>query len=443
MEKNKMIPSKYNIFSKLKNSDTYFLVNLLYGNVDILTPEKADEIKTGTFTDIDEYIEKGYLVDAKEENKQYKLKYLDFLEQRENDEVQVFFVPRYSCNFACSYCYQADYHQEYQPLQQEVVDAFYRYIDTALAGKRKYITIFGGEPLLHGDGAKEDIKALLSGAKKRNLDVAVVTNGYYLDEYLDILTEASVREIQVTLDGTKQMHDLRRSLRNGGGTFDKIVRGIDQALEKNFPINLRVVVDKENLSSVLDLSEYAIKKGWTRNPKFKTQLGRNYELHSCNQGMEKLFTRIGLYEEVYKLVRHYPRFLEFHRPAYSVSRFLFENGRLPAPLFDSCPGTKTEWAFDYTGHIYSCTATVGKADESLGTFFPVVELKEELIEQWEDRDVTSIEKCRDCAYQLACGGGCGSVAKNRVGSVNAPDCRPVKELLEMGIELYFKEEIET
>jgi uncharacterized protein len=121
-----------------------------------------------------------------------------------------------------------------------------------------------------------------------------------------------------------------------------------------------------------------------------------------------------------------------------VSKFLFENGILPDPLFDSCPGCKTEWAFDYTGKIYSCTATVGKSGEELGTFYPLVSKRNDLISNWEDRDVTSISKCADCSVKLACGGGCASVAANNSGDLMSPDCRPVKELLELGISYYFK-----
>jgi uncharacterized protein len=169
---------------------------------------------------------------------------------------------------------------------------------------------------------------------------------------------------------------------------------------------------------------------------FKTQLGRNYELHSCRVGNEKLFSRLDLYEKVYEIVKEFPLFLEFHKPAFSVSRFLYENGELPAPLFDSCPGTKTEWAFDYMGNIYACTAAVGKKGEELGTFYPSVFLNLYAVEKWEDRDVTSIPKCRDCSVQLACGGGCASVAKNKTGDILNPDCRPIKELLGMGISIY-------
>jgi uncharacterized protein len=184
------------------------------------------------------------------------------------------------------------------------------------------------------------------------------------------------------------------------------------------------------------LADFAKEKGWTRLPHFKTQLGRNYELHYCQSQQSRLYSRIELYRDLYELIRKHPVIMEFHKPAFSVSKFLFENGELPDPLFDSCPGCKTEWAFDFTGKIYSCTATVGKPGEDLGTFYPEIQLDNSKVMQWQQRDVLSIGSCTTCNLRLACGGGCASVAFNRDNDLNAPDCRPVKELLELGMGLY-------
>ena len=114
-----------------------------------------------------------------------------------------------------------------------------------------------------------------------------------------------------------------------------------------------------------------------------------------------------MYKEIYNIVKEFPEVLEFHKPAFSISKFIFENGELPNPLFDSCTGAKTEWAFDYTGKIYSCTATVGNDGDELGTYFPEIKLNEQLIEEWEERDVLSIQECTNCPVRLACGGGPG------------------------------------
>jgi len=439
-----MIYSKHNIFSKIKESDNYFIVNLLNGSADILNPAEGRMVqdflngKTIPAEFHENLTAQGYLVDPKEEERLYRAKYLDFIDTRDDDEIQLFFVPNYSCNFACTYCYQDEYTTAKQGLTNEVIDAFFNYVNSEFAGRKKYLTVFGGEPLLNSPKQKEMIAYLLKLANKSSLEVCFVTNGYSLVDYIDILKTASIREIQVTLDGKGSVHDKRRFLKGGGATFDKIVEGIDACLANELPVNLRMVVDKENITGLPEMAQFAIDKGWTKSEFFKTQLGRNYELHHCQATSEKLFSRISLYETIYEQVKQHPYILEFYKPAYSISKFLSENGELPDPLYDACPACKTEWAFDYTGHIFSCTATVGKEDESLGTFYPEVSRKEEMISAWENRDVTSIPECSSCSMQLACGGGCGSVAKNRTGSVCSTDCRPVKELLELGFSAYFE-----
>lgn len=429
--------STHNILSEIAGSNDFILVNILTGNADIISPEEADAIKAGIFSNEHEFIEKGYLIEPEEERKLFRQKYLEFIENRETDEIQIFFVPDYACNFGCSYCYQDEYSRPHASLNKDVIDAFYHFIDNRFRNRRKYITLFGGEPLLPGDHRKELIGYFAEKSVQSKTDLAVVTNGYLLAEYLPVLKNARIREIQVTLDGTEVVHNQRRPLKNGHPTFHKIVNGIDMTLKEHIPVNLRVVVDKENIDNLPELARFAVDKGWTANPLFKTQLGRNYELHHCQAGNQKLFSRVSMYEQLYHLIHSHPHILDFHKPAFSVSKFLYEEGKLPSPLFDSCPGTKTEWAFDYTGKIYACTATVGKSGEELGQFYPDVRMDEDTISEWEDRDILSIPACRDCPVQLACGGGCAAVAKNKSGNIHTPDCRPARELIGLGIGLYY------
>jgi uncharacterized protein len=437
--------SKYNIFSNIRDSENFFIINLLTGNADILNKAEAEKlqlIRSGAIVPDSDFMaevtEKGYFIDENEETSLYRKKYLDFIDSREKDEIQIFFVTNYSCNFACTYCYQDQYTNSPHELSDEIIDAFFSYVGKEFSGRKKYITIFGGEPLLNSPKQKEHIKQILKRAKESNLEVSFVTNGYSLEDYSEILAAGKIREIQVTLDGTEDMHNSRRFLKGGGGTFDRIVRGVDACLKNQIDINLRMVIDKDNIDNLPGLARFAIEKGWTKSRFFKTQIGRNYELHHCQSSPDKLFDRVSLYESLAEIIKLHPHIPEFYKPAYSVAKFLSENGELPDPLFDSCPACKTEWAFDYTGQIYSCTATVGKSDESLGSFYPTVTRNTTAIENWESRDLTSIPECRDCSVQLACGGGCGSVAKNRTGNICSTDCRPVKELLEMGFSAYIE-----
>ncbi|MCB9496721.1 MAG: radical SAM protein [Fibrobacteria bacterium] len=433
--------SKHNIVGRTKPSGTPFVVNLLSGNADLLDEETASPLLEGTPPrEESEWVAKGYRVDPAEESRRWKRAYLDFLDSREKDEVQLFFVPWYGCNFRCDYCFQEDYGVRPASLTEEVLDAFFDHVAREFAGRRKYLTLFGGEPLLPGEAARERIASFLKRAAAADLEVAIVTNGSSLVEYLETLSLARIREIQVTLDGPPESHDRRRVAAGGKPTFETIAAGIDAALAAGHVVNLRSVVDRQNLDSLPGLAEIAKERGWTSSRGFKTQLGRNYELHSCHAagGRGALYSRVELAEDLARLVRERPDFLEYHRPAFSVSRFLWEHGELPRPLFDACTGTKTEWAFDYRGRVFACTATVGKPGEELGTFWPESRMDREVVGMWQARDTVTLEECRSCAQALACGGGCTSVAKNRTGAIASTDCRPSRELLELGVGAYLE-----
>lgn len=436
-----MQPSKHNILTPVHGSSQWLIANVLSGQADLLDADTAAAFQKGTPADPSAFAAKGYLVDPDDEARRYAEARERFHADQAHDEVQLFFVPSYACNFGCSYCFQDEYAPQQTHDPDAIVDAFFSYVDDVFAKRKKYVTLFGGEPLLDTPKQRHLVERLLEGTKARGLDLAIVTNGYTLAKYVPLLKTGRIREVQVTLDGTRAMHDKRRALKGGGPTFDPVVAGIDAALAAGLTVNLRAVLDKENLQDFAGLAHFAIDRGWTDNPRFKTQVGRNYELHHCQVNNTRLYTRLSLWEDMYRLIESDPEILRFYRPAYSVARFLFDEGQLPDPLFDSCPATKTEWAFDATGAIYPCTANVGKAGEELGTFFPTRALKEDVVADWSGRDVTTVPGCAGCSNQLACGGGCGAVSKSWKGAIRAPDCRPVKELLGLGCALYGQKEL--
>jgi uncharacterized protein len=430
--------SKYNIFGKIHNSGRYFIVNVLSGQADILEPQYGQMVERGEIPDVQIFIDKGYLVDPLREKMLFEKKHREFHEKRNREEIQLFFVPWYQCNLACTYCHQEQHIHDSHLLDDTVIDAFYHYVDITFADRRKYITIYGGEPFLEGNEQAEKIKKIMEKAWSRNLDVSVMTNGYTVYEHIPLLRGGNIREILVTLDGTEEIHDSRRPLRCGTGTFEKIVRGIDEALTNNLRVTLRVVVDRKNIGNLPELADFSIGKKWVENPLFRTIIGRNYELHRCSSYPQDRFSHIELFAHWYGVIEKSPQFLKFHQPAFGLSKFWSDNGKLPDALFNACPGCKSEWAFDYTGSIYSCAATAVKNGERLGTFYPEVTLDNEKVRLWQERDIMKNKKCSSCNQNLVCGGGCATVAKNKTGTLYGCDCRPVNELMGLGMSTYFK-----
>jgi hypothetical protein len=203
-----------------------------------------------------------------------------------------------------------------------------------------------------------------------------------------------VKEVQVTLDGPQPVHDRRRPHASGRGTFERIVAGVDGLVQTGIPVNLRVVADRENLPTLPELAELAAAKGWLDLPvsRFKTQVGRNYDLFGCasRQRRDALFDRVELWARWLELAEAHPILRRFHRPRFHGIGHLAETGELPAPNFDGCPATKKEWAFGPDGRLYGCTATVGHAAHVLGTFHPEIARDDAAIATWRARSTLSM-----------------------------------------------------
>ncbi len=486
-----MIKSKYT-FLTITPSGKAFLMNYLTGSIDEVElwelPELERRLKNNHWVDYhlkDYMLERGYLfLSSEDEEELIHEKYIEFMEEYDNTPVQIIFSTTYACNFSCIYCFQESYKENSKIIIPEVTDAFFKYIQKHFAYEKQmpYITLFGGEPLLGGERYKQNLIYFLKKSKELDYSISIVTNGYELIHYIPVFKEINlnIKEIQVTVDGSPEQHNKRRPTVTGKPTFERIAEGITEALKNGYRINMRMIVDRENLPTLVELAEYAQNRGWLDYPEtlFETTIGRNYELHTC-QPRNTLYNRIELWSDFYELAKKYPLLKKFHKPQFHGIKYLSETGSLPMPIFDGCPAGKKEWGFDLYGNIYGCTASIGVEKYKLGNIFEDTEITRDRIKisefsceqidkevsslnlenkkemyhthivlkdnqeeqrlKWQTRDVLSIPQCRDCSVSLSCGGGCGVLAANNHGDILAPDCRPVKELAGIGIDFYWEE----
>ncbi len=445
-----MILAKNNIIVPIKNTaePEYAILNPVSGSFDMMDEnDKAllRDIAAGKEVDPDftEYIsERGYAyASSEDEKKAVDAAYEAFKKEIENTQVQLMLIPTYGCNLACTYCYQHGIDAEYEVITRETVDAFFDYAKKTFSGKPKkpFITLFGGEPLVDSPRQRAIIEYIVSRCAEEGYELAAVTNGYDFTKYADLLKKATIKEIQFTLDGSRDVHNARRATANQKGTFDNVVAGIGAAVKNGFPVNLRTVVDLENIRDIVKLAEYLDAQGWLDLPpeKFKTQLGRNYELFDCYFKPQHLMTQAELWAEYSTLSKEYPILSKFHRPDFKGIRHMVDTGELYMASFDTCPAAKTEWVFDLNGEIYGCTASCGRREYLLGTFYPTVTLDADAAAKWQKRSAKTIGKCQSCQYDVLCGGGCGVISANQnSGDPLTPDCRPIQELLEIGVNHY-------
>lgn len=448
-----MIVAKNNIIVKMDRNDPveYAILNPIAGSFDLMSEveyETYQDLEQGKEIDAemkDYLIERGYVFnDRKAYEQSLENAYRDFQAEVKDSQVQLMLIPTYSCNLACTYCFQHGIDGKPKLITKEIVDAFFDYAreEFADAKLKPFITLFGGEPLMNSKAHREIIEYIVGKSIEEEYELSAVTNGYDFAEYTDLLKKARIKEIQFTLDGTQTVHDMRRMTANHKGTFDRVLTGMEKAIAYGMPVNLRTVTDKQNIEDLVNLAELLDAKGWLDLPRerFKTQIGRNYELFECYEKPEHLFSQVELWAYIAKLAEQYPVMKKFHRPDFMGIRYLVDTGEMYMASFDTCPAGKTEWVFDLYGDVYGCTASCGREDFKLGTYWPAVRKNETAIQSWKSRNVTNIEKCRTCKYDVVCGGGCGVVAANKNGGeILSPDCRPIQELYDAGLNFYRNE----
>lgn len=142
------------------------------------------------------------------------------------------------CNLSCSHCYINPDQHGTTTLDIETV---IRWLSIFKKKADQTNLIFlGGEPTLHPDLSVAVKKANEFGFKSITID----TNGYLFHHILDKITCDDIDFLSFSLDGaTHQTNDAIR----GEGCFEKVIKGIRAAREKNFSCSMIYTVSEKNI----------------------------------------------------------------------------------------------------------------------------------------------------------------------------------------------------
>lgn len=167
-------------------------------------------------------------------------------------------APTLDCDFECIYCYEKN-NQNNTYMSLKTQNQLMNFIQNRLRGLEKFkISWYGGEPLLAMDIIENLSNKIIKICRERHIEYSanIVTNGYSLTtEIAQKLKDFAINKVQITLDGPKDTHNLRRPLKNGGPTFEKILENIKNVCDI-LTVAIRVNVDKKNIEQfdeVLDI----------------------------------------------------------------------------------------------------------------------------------------------------------------------------------------------
>jgi cyclic pyranopterin phosphate synthase len=167
------------------------------------------------------------------------------------------------CNFRCQYCLPEETELAYvlkqDLMSREEILTLVKEVFIPVGFQKFRLT--GGEPLLHPE-VVDIVRAIATLPQTQ--DLSLTTNGYLLDNLAEMLYEAGLRRINISLDSLDRDTFNRLIGHRGQSRWERTWAGIQAAQRVGFnPLKLNVVViPGVNDAEVEDLAALTINQHW-------------------------------------------------------------------------------------------------------------------------------------------------------------------------------------
>ncbi|MBL7258128.1 radical SAM/SPASM domain-containing protein [Paractinoplanes lichenicola] len=305
-------------------------------------------------------------------------------------------VPSLGCDLDCLYCFEAKHPSL---LDEEVQQRLLRLVEQKLPAVRSFAVLwYGGEPLV-------GLPALLRlsdefitrcAAAGVSYQAEIITNGHLLTtETARLLRARHVTAAQVTMDGPAEVHDRRRPLAGGRGTFDQLLANV-VAVAGILDVTVRVNLDTDNVGDAARLLEILAAAGLAGRvgvyPGHVVATTANPLAPSARYGTACLSKAAFAEAE-----QHF---------AEAAAGLGFATVALPEPVGAPCTAVRdNELVIGSRGEIYKCTETVGDPKEVIGNLRSWPQ-PDDRLSKWLTYDPFGDDDCRSCVALPGCMGGC-------------------------------------
>ena len=189
------------------------------------------------------------------------------------------------CNFRCFYCMPDEKINFYPIKKLMTADELLNIAKTFVSLGVKKIRLTGGEPLI-----RRDAREIIARLSNLPVELAITSNGYLLDEYLELFQDVGLRSVNISLDtlNADKFHEITK--RN---YFKKVLSNIKLFIDNGFHVKINMVALKGvNLHEIKDFVQ------WTKNERIHV---RFIEFMPFN-GNSWDFSKIVSYKEVLNIV---------------------------------------------------------------------------------------------------------------------------------------------
>jgi radical SAM protein with 4Fe4S-binding SPASM domain len=386
----------------IRDKKFYVLINKNYGSWVALSDDEYERYKNNELSNNEmESLYNRML--ALDENGEFLS--LSFPEPAERPSVVVVNITT-TCNLRCKYCFVECEPGKGEHMQKDVMEAV---VKNMLSMPAENITfeLQGGDPLNYIEGFYNFVNIVegLNKNTKKTIKLRTMTNAINATKEFAVFCKEHQITVGVSIDGPEAFHNIARVDENGEGTFHKTKAGIDLLRSEGVVVDGAVcTIGKHNINASEELLDFFDEIELDFKPRPVNILGRELqerfspspgEWNECFQSMHKLknnykrtnFSNHIHEENVYTPIRDY---ICLRYPCGAAREIISVN---PDGSVYPCDGFKGVDTF--------CIGNLLK--ESLEDIFQKEEVK-----KIQQRDASTIDKCRNCAFSGMCCSCCYS-----------------------------------
>jgi len=324
----------------------------------------------------------------------------------------------HDCNLRCKYCFAStgNFGGQRNMMSLEVGKKAIDFLISE-SGNRKNLEIdfFGGEPMMNFDVVKGIIEYARQKEKEhnKNFRFTLTTNGLLLnDENIKYINE-NMQNIELSIDGRKEVNDRMRIRIDGSGCYDDILPKFKYVAESRNQDNyyVRGTFTRENMdfsNDVLHLADEGFRQISVEPVVAAKDSG--YDLRE--EDLPRLF------EEYEKLAYEYVKRRK-EGNWFNFFHFMIDLTQGPCIVkrLTGCGSGHEYLAVTPEGDIYPCHQFVGNEKFKMGNVKEGV-LNRDIQNYFKNSNVYTKKECDSCWAKFYCSGGCAANSYNFHKDIN-------------------------
>lgn len=330
------------------------------------------------------------------------------------------------CNLRCKYCY---IHKSHSVMSDDIL---YPAIDKMMASCRRHgyktlsLMLVGGEALTRFDTIKNIVDYCNKNKKDLNVTYTLPTNGTLITKDVAKFVVDNEFNVGVSLDGIGEYNN-NRVYANGTSSYDKVITGIDNLIERNLKPSIMITVTNDNLDGLPDLTRDMIK----RKIYFRFSLERD-----TTTGKPPILNDenhcIAVLKECFNIM------IESLINGDDGWYFKFGDVSFGIPYTRACAAGKNFFAIGEDGSIGSCSLGL---ENTRGNIKDINDVIDDITNIFSDIGKTSacdVEECSNCTWRYSCAGACPLQTYASYKTLNhiSPYCNIYKACLPYVVKIY-------